>query len=59
MFLCFMRRDTYLPIFSGNSERRTNQHLKDFHECMEQQGILLEDVLMKLFKLSLEGDARV
>lgn len=49
----------YLPKFNENSEKRPDQHLKDFHECMEERGILLEDVQMKVLKLSLEGDARV
>jgi len=50
---------TYLPRFSGNTDRRSDQHLKDFHECMEQQGIVFEDVKMKLFMYSLDEDARV
>jgi hypothetical protein len=33
-------------------------HLIDFHECMLQLGIFHEDVLMKMFMISLEGDAR-
>ena len=54
----FHEWNTYFPRFSENLERRLHQHLKDSHECMEQQGILLEDLQMKLFKLSLEGDSR-
>jgi len=51
--------NSYFPRSSGNTERRPNQHLKDFHVCMEQQGIFLEEVQMKLFKWSLDEDARV
>ena len=36
--------NAYLPRFSGNKKRRPNQNLKDFYECLEQQGIYLEDV---------------
>lgn len=30
----FHEWDTYLPRFSGNTERRPEKHLKEFHECM-------------------------
>jgi len=50
---------TYLPRFSGNTEKMPDQHLKVFRECMEQQGIFLEYVQMKLFKCSLDEHARV
>ena len=51
--------ETYFPRFSGGTDRKPNQHLKEFHKCMEQQGIFLEDVQMKLFMYSLDEDARV
>jgi len=47
------------PRFTGNTNRRMNQHLKDFHEYMEQLGIVFEYVIMKLFMHSLAVDARV
>jgi hypothetical protein len=34
------------------------EHLLDFHECMRQLGIVHEDVLLKMFRYSLEGKAR-
>ena len=55
----FCEWDTYLPKFSGNIERRLDHHLTDFNECMEQQGISLEYVQMKLFMYSLQEGARV
>jgi len=55
----FHEWDSYSPRFSGNIERRPDQHLKEFHECMEKQGIFFEDVQMKLFMYSLEEGARV
>lgn len=55
----FHELDSYFPRFSGSTKRRPNQHLEQFHECMKQQGIFLEDVQMKLFMYYLEGDARV
>jgi hypothetical protein len=33
------------------------EHLLDFHECMHRLGIVHEDVLMKMFRYSLEGNA--
>ncbi len=55
----FHEWNTYLPRFSGDTDRRPDQHLEDFHECMEHEGIFLEDVQMKLFMYSLGKDARV
>jgi len=34
----------FFPRFSGNTDGRLDQHLKDFHECMEQLGIVFKDV---------------
>lgn len=50
----FHESSTYFPRFSGNAHRMLDRHLKDFHECMEQQGIIFEDSQMKLFMYSLE-----
>lgn len=50
---------TYLPQFTGNTYARPDQHLKDFHECMEQHGIIFEDMQMKIFMYSLEEEFRV
>jgi len=50
----FLEWYPYMPKFSGNTNRRLDQHLKDFHECMEQLGVVFEDVKMKLFMYSLE-----
>ena len=55
----FHEWNTYLPRLSGNTDRRSDQHLKDFHECIEQHGIIFEDAQMKLFMYSLEEDFRV
>ena len=48
--------DEYLPKFSRYEDPA--QHLQEFHECMEQQGIINEDVKMKLFMFSLDQEAR-
>lgn len=50
---------TYFPSFSGNTDRRPDQHLKDFHECTEQLGIVFRDVKMKIFMYYLEGNTRL
>jgi hypothetical protein len=48
----------YLPVFKEEKEDNPAQHLVTFHQCMDQLGILHEDVLMKMFMYSLKGDAR-
>jgi hypothetical protein len=48
----------YLPVFKEEKEDNPSQHLVTFHQCMDQLGILHEDVLMKMFMYSLKGDAR-
>jgi hypothetical protein len=48
----------YLPRFRGDDHDHPAQHLIDFHQYMDQQDIHHEDVLMKMFMYSLEGDAR-
>jgi len=47
-----------LPRFSGNDFDHPAEHLFDFHECMHRMNILHEDVLIKMFRNSLEGKAR-
>jgi hypothetical protein len=41
-----------LPKFKEEKEDNPAQHLLEFHECMDQLGIVNEDVLMKLFMFS-------
>jgi hypothetical protein len=47
----------YLPIFREREEDNPAQHLHEFHELMHQWEIQHEDVLMKMFIFSLDGDA--
>jgi hypothetical protein len=47
-----------LPSFKEDNEDSLAQHLVDFHECMYQLDNYHEDVLMKVFMISLDGDAR-
>ena len=44
------------PIFREHKEDNPAQHLIEFHERMHQWEIHHEDVLMKMFMYSLEGD---
>lgn len=55
----FQEWSAYFPRFNGNANGSLNQHLKDFHECMKQHGIVHEDVKMKLFMYYLDMDAMV
>ena len=48
----------YLPWFREEKEDNPSDHLIRFHQCMAQLHIHDEDVLMKMFFYSLEGDAR-
>jgi hypothetical protein len=48
----------YLPRFREDKDDKPVDHLLHFHEAMHQLGIHHEDVLMKMFMYSLEGDAR-
>jgi hypothetical protein len=50
--------DDYLPRFRGSEYDHPGEHLFNFHQCMLEHGFLHEDVLIKLFKFSLEGNAR-
>jgi hypothetical protein len=48
----------YLPRFRGDDHDHPAQHLIDFHQYMDQLDIHHEDVLLKMFMYSLEGEAR-
>jgi hypothetical protein len=48
----------YLPRFREDDHDHPAQHLIDFDQYMDQLDIHHEDVLMKMFMYSLEGDAR-
>jgi endonuclease III-like uncharacterized protein len=47
-----------LPRFKEEKDEYPTQHLIYFHACMFRLGIYHKDVLMKIFMISLEGDAR-
>jgi hypothetical protein len=47
----------FLPIFREKDEDNHAQHLIKFHQYMNQLDIHHEDVLMKMFMYSLDGDA--
>lgn len=53
----FHEWNEYLGRFNKDGDEHLAQHLKEFHECIEQHGITYEDTLMKLFFYSLEEDA--
>jgi hypothetical protein len=46
-----------LPKFKEDKDDSPTEHLLEFHEHMHQMNIHHEDVLMKLFMYTLEGDA--
>jgi hypothetical protein len=48
----------YLPKFKEGTYDNHVEHLLEFHELMHHLDISHEDVLMKMFMYSLEGDAR-
>jgi hypothetical protein len=48
----------FLLTFREHRDDNPAEHLLEFHELMYQWGIHHEDVLMKMFMFSLEGDAR-
>jgi len=48
----------FLPIFKERMEDNHAQHLFKFHKFMDQLYFYHEDVLMKMFMHSLDGDAR-
>jgi hypothetical protein len=50
--------EDYLPRFREVDNDNLAHHLVEFHYCMHQLSIFHEDVLMKMFMLSLERDTR-
>jgi hypothetical protein len=48
----------HLPRFAEKKEDNSSDHLIKFHQCMIQLDVYHEDVLMKTFVFSLEGDTR-
>jgi hypothetical protein len=50
--------DDYLPRFIGSKHDHPGEHLLKLHICMIEHGFFHEDVLIKMFKFSLEEDAR-
>ena len=48
----------FLPIFKERREDNPADHLIKFHECMNLLDLQHEDVCMKIFMYSLDGDAR-
>jgi hypothetical protein len=46
----------FLPRFREHRDDNPVEYLFEFHELMHQWGIHHEDVLMKMFMYSLEGD---
>jgi hypothetical protein len=48
----------FLPIFRERKDDNPAEHLREFHELMHQWEIHHEDVLLKMFMISLAGDAR-
>ena len=50
--------DNYLPRFRGNKHDHPGEHLSSFHKCMIEHGFIHEDVLIKLFRFSLQEHAR-
>ena len=48
----------FLPRFRGDGRDHPAQHLIEFHQYMDQIDIHHDDVLLKMFIYSLEGDAR-
>jgi len=49
---------SFLPKFKGEYWEVYTKFLLDFHEYTQQLGIIHEDVLMKMFRYSLEGKAQ-
>ena len=48
----------FLPRFRGDGHDHPAQHLIEFHQYMDQIDIHHDDVLLKMFMYSLEGNAR-
>jgi hypothetical protein len=49
--------ENYLLRFRGNYYDHPIENLLDIHECVRHLDIVHEDVLMKMFRYSLEGNA--
>jgi hypothetical protein len=49
--------DYYLSRFKGSEHDDPGKHLFNFHRCMLEHEFVHEDVLIKIFKFYLEGDA--
>jgi hypothetical protein len=50
--------DDYLPRFRGRKHDHPGEHLLNFHKCMLEHDFFHEDVLIKMFRFSLEEHAR-
>jgi hypothetical protein len=50
--------DDYLPRFRGCKDDHPGEHLSNFHKCMLEHNFVHEDVLIKMFRFSLEEHAR-
>ena len=48
----------FIPRFKENDDDNPAHHVIKFHQYMDQLGIHHEDVLMKMFRYSLDGCAR-
>ena len=44
----------YLPIFRGSKYDHPSDHLLNFHKCMLEHDFVHEDVLIKMFRFSLD-----
>jgi hypothetical protein len=49
--------ESCLPRFKGEDWEVPTEHLLDFHECMHNMDIIHEDVLINMFRYSLEGNS--
>jgi hypothetical protein len=47
-----------LPRFYEGKDDNPVEHVQEFHALMQQLDIHHEDILMKMFMYSLDGDAR-
>ena len=54
----FQEWSTYFLRFNGSADGSPKYNLKNFHECMEKQGIVHEDVKIKLLMYYLDKDTR-
>ena len=50
--------DDYLSRFRGSKHDNPSKHLFNFHRCILENDFVHRDVLIKMFKFSLEEDAR-